>query len=83
MHIQITRREVEAWIERRILTGAFANPEDMIFDALCASELTGKSAAASGSTGRNLVEVCAMVQGLADDLDISRNQLGARPADLG
>lgn len=87
MHIEITRPEVEALIERRLRTGAFANPEDVIFDALRSSEPATKSAAKSAAggalTGRNLVEVCAMVQGLADDLDLSRNQSGARPVDLG
>ena len=83
MHIEITRPEVEALIERRLRTGAFANPEDVIFDALCSSEPATKTAAGGGLTGRNLVEVCAMVQGLADDLDISRSQSGARPVDLG
>ena len=83
MHIEITRPEVEALIESRLRTGAFANPEDVIFDALRSPEPTAKSTAAGALTGRNLVEVCAMVQGLADDLDVSRNQSGARPVDLG
>ena len=83
MHIEITRPEVEALIERRLRTGAFANPEDVIFEALRSSEPATKPAAGGALTGRNLVEVCAMVQGLADDLDLSRNQSGARPVDLG
>lgn len=80
MRIEITRPEVEALIESRLRTGAFANPEEVIFDALRSSEPNAKSADAGAVTGRNLVEVCAMVQGLADDLDVSRHYSGARPA---
>ena len=36
----------------------------------------------AGTLARNLVEVCAMVRGLADDLDISRNPSAGRPVDL-
>jgi hypothetical protein len=32
--------------------------------------------------GRSLVEVCAMVRGLTDDLDFSRNPSTGRPVDL-
>jgi hypothetical protein len=31
---------------------------------------------------KNLVEVCAMVRGLADDVDFSRNPSTGRPVDL-
>lgn len=31
---------------------------------------------------RSLVDVCAMVKGLADDLDVSRNPSSGRTADL-
>jgi hypothetical protein len=31
---------------------------------------------------KNLVEVCAMVRGLTDDLDFSRNPSTGRPVDL-
>jgi len=34
------------------------------------------------SQGRSLVEVCAMVRGLADDLDLSRNPSMGRAVDL-
>ena len=37
----------------------------------------------SAEKGRkNLVEVCAMVRGLTDDLDFSRNPSTGRPVDL-
>jgi hypothetical protein len=37
---------------------------------------------ANGTTERSLVDVCAMVRGLADDLDFSRNPSSGRPIDL-
>jgi hypothetical protein len=43
-----------------------------------ASRATGEPAPA----GRNLVDVCAMVRGLADDLDFSRNPSTSRTVDL-
>lgn len=33
-------------------------------------------------TGRNLVDICAMVRGLTDDVDFSRNTSTGRPVDL-
>jgi hypothetical protein len=33
-------------------------------------------------TGQSLVEVCAMVRGLTDDVDFSRNPSMGRPVDL-
>ena len=33
-------------------------------------------------TGQSLVEVCAMVRGLTDDVDFSRNPSTGRPVDL-
>ena len=38
MTIEITRPEVEALIQRRLQTGAFANAEEVIFHALRSSE---------------------------------------------
>ena len=45
-------------------------------------EIVEREASAIRTHARNLVEVCAMVRGLADDLDISRNPSGGRPVDL-
>jgi hypothetical protein len=36
----------------------------------------------TGAAARNLVEVCAMVRGLADDLDITRNPSTGRTVDF-
>jgi hypothetical protein len=36
----------------------------------------------SGEGRKSLVEVCAMVRGLADDVDFSRNPSTGRPIDL-
>jgi hypothetical protein len=38
MTIQITRPEVEALIQQRMISRAFASPEEVILDALRASE---------------------------------------------
>jgi hypothetical protein len=38
MTIEITRPEVEALIQQRLQTGAFASPEDVILHALRSSE---------------------------------------------
>jgi hypothetical protein len=38
--------------------------------------------AAGAGQGKSLVEVCAMVRGLADDADFSRNPSTGRPVDL-
>ena len=37
---------------------------------------------AENRTGQGLVEVCAMVRGLTDDVDFSRNPSTGRPVDL-
>jgi hypothetical protein len=39
-------------------------------------------AAAPARTGQELVDICARVRGLADDLDITRNPSPGRPVDL-
>jgi hypothetical protein len=39
-------------------------------------------ASAKTEKPKNLVDVCAMVRGLADDVDFSRNPSTGRPVDL-
>jgi hypothetical protein len=46
---------------------------------LPAEQTKGK---AENRTGQSLVEVCAMVRGLTDDVDFSRNPSTGRPVDL-
>lgn len=79
MHIEITRPEVEALLRQRLLAGGFESTEEVIFQALRAFT---PSSPRQGPR-RNLVEVCAMVHGLADDLDLTRDQSDARPVNFG
>ena len=46
-----------------------------------ADERAGRPAPGA-SQGQKLVEACAKVRGLMDDLDFSRNRSAARPIDL-
>ena len=46
---------------------------------LPAEQTKGKT---ENRTGQSLVEVCAMVRGLTDDVDFSRNPSTGRPVDL-
>lgn len=48
---------------------------------LPAQDETG-NAASRRRTGKSLVEVCAMVRGLTDDVDFSRDKSPDRPVDL-
>lgn len=72
MTIEIHRPELEALILQRMESGAFDSVEDVILQAL-------KSLPASDVTlnpitrDRRLDEMFAVVRGLADDLDFSRN----------
>jgi len=45
-------------------------------------ELAERAARQPAQLDRNLVDVCAMVKGLADDLDFSRNPSTSRSIDL-
>lgn len=45
MNIVITRPEVESMIQQRLQTGTFANPEDVVLDALRTSESDRPAAA--------------------------------------
>jgi hypothetical protein len=80
MTIEIQQPEFEALIEQRMASGAFPDVETALFQALkSAPPPVGRP-----ETGhaKNLVEVCAMVRGLTDDLDFSRNPSVGRPVDL-
>jgi len=45
-------------------------------------DLASRAAVEPTPPGKNLVDVCAMVQGLADDLNFSRNPSTSRAVDL-
>jgi len=67
--IDIQQPELEALIRLRMETGRFKSVEDVLLDALRPSS----SAETQPTPERNLVEVCAMVSGLSDGLDFSRD----------
>jgi hypothetical protein len=76
--IEITQPETEALIEQRMATGAFRDVEDALLQALKAAP-PPEPARPVVQKERSLVEVCAMVRGLADGLDFSRNPSTSRP----
>jgi len=78
MTIQITAPEVEALIQQRLAGGGFKNAEDVILHALRSSSQRSKEI----RPRKSLREVFESVQGLADDLDFTRNLSEGRPADL-
>jgi hypothetical protein len=80
MTIEIQQPDFEALIEQRMASGAFPDVETALFQALKSAPLP--QAIPKSDEARNLVEVCAMVKGLADDLDFSRNPSTGRPVDL-
>jgi hypothetical protein len=45
-------------------------------------QLAERAAGEHAPVGKNLVDVCAMVRGLADDLDFSRNPSPSRTVDI-
>ena len=78
MTIEIHRPELEALIHERMASGRFASVEDALLQAL----QTSSADPAEPSRPRTLVEVCAMVRGLTDDVDFSRNHSLNRPVDF-
>ena len=78
MTIHVTRPEVEAIINERLQSGAFQDAEDVILQALRSSA----SQPHTRQTGKSLLDVCAMVRGLTDDVDFSRNPSMGRPVDI-
>jgi len=80
MTIEITQPETEALIEQRMATGAFSDVEDVLLQALKAAPQLSR-ADRNGRKG-SLVEVCALVRGLTDDVDFTRDQSPARDLNL-
>jgi len=79
MTITITDPEIEADIQRRLESGAFADVEDVVRCALaCSSQIE----IAPESPYRSLREVFEAARGLGDDVDFSRNPSFARPVNL-
>ena len=81
MHLEVAP-ETERLVREEISSGHFRSVDELIKAGVYAWREKNISPDAEAQP-HNLVEVCAMVQGLADDLDITRNQSSARPLDLG
>lgn len=78
MSVIIHQPEIEALIEQRMATGAFRDVEAVLLHAL----KSAPEPVAPPSRSRaplSLVEVCAMVQGMTDDLDLTRDPSPGRP----
>jgi hypothetical protein len=88
MTIEITQPELEALILLRMKSGAFASAEDVVWQAMRAAPVHGAVPAAKDTDSRaasnpqTLEEVFAMVRGLADDVDFSRDPSTGRALDL-
>ena len=79
MTITITDPELEAAIQQRLASGAFADAEDVVRRAIASSPET---VAPPESPYRSLREVFEAARGLGDDVDFSRRPSFARPVDL-
>jgi Arc/MetJ-type ribon-helix-helix transcriptional regulator len=79
MTITITDPKLEAAIQQRLATGAFADAEDVVRRAIASSPETDTPLE---SPYRTLREVFEAARGLGDDVDFSRNPSFARPVDL-
>jgi len=74
MTIEIHRPEIEALILQRMESGGFQDVKEVLLDALRSAPLPKKSDGIESSRHRSLEEVFAMVRGLGDDADFSRDQ---------
>jgi len=76
--IEIQQPELEALIRLRLESGRFTSVEDVLLDALKSSS----NSETRPTSERNLVEVCAMVSGLSEGLDFSRDPSPGCDVDL-
>lgn len=81
MTIEIHRPELEALIEKRLQSGGFQDVEDVLLQALKSSE-PPPAPLNEEMKNKGLVEICAMVRGLAEGVDFSRDPSTDRPIDL-
>ena len=91
MTIEITRPETEALSQQCLQSGQFHDVDELPVQALAALKESEASSTSEGPSDRehsgrappkSLVEVCAMVRGLTDDVDFSRDPSTGRPVDL-
>jgi hypothetical protein len=76
MTIEIHQPELESLISQQMASGRFQDVEDVLLHALRSAPIL------KPAPNRSLVEVCAMVRGLMDDVDFSRNASTDRPLEL-
>jgi hypothetical protein len=84
MIIEITRPDTEALIHQCLESGEFQDMDELLTKALGALREKEPDAIKEARPCHrgSLVEVCAMVRGLTEDVDFSRNPATDRPVDL-
>ena len=86
MTLQIHRPELEELIQQWVNSGRHEQIEDVLLQALRSTPLEAQSPNSDKDNdllfGKRLIEVCAMISGLTDDVDFSRNPSFDRPLDL-
>jgi hypothetical protein len=83
MQIEIQKPEVAQGAQAYIESGRFHDADELLskaFDAL--DEKAPEPSDLTALRGKNFVELCDPVRGLAEDLDFTRNPSKARPLDL-
>ncbi len=81
MTIEIHQPELEALIRDRMASGHFASVEDALRQALETAPSPAPIWPADEPHG-SLVEICARVRGLTEDVDFSRDRSTGRPLEL-
>ncbi len=76
MTIEIHQPELEALISQQLASGRFQDVEAVLLHELRSTPIP------KPAPNRSLVEVCAMVRGLMDDVDFSRNPSTDRTLEL-
>lgn len=90
MTIKIKRAGTEALIRECLEPGHFRDVDELLFAALGALKERGFGTSKAPANAehrkpegqKNLVEVCAMVKGLTDDVDFGRSPTTGRPMNL-
>jgi len=81
MQIEIAP-ETERLVREELNSGHFQSVDEVIVAGVRALRDKSQPVDASQVKPKNLDEVCALVRGLADDLDFSRNPSTGRDIDL-
>jgi len=79
--IEIHEPELEALIQDRMASGNFASVEDVVRSALEGLPIQPRKDELDEPRG-GLVRVCALVRGLGDDVEFSRDRSFDRPVEL-